>query len=113
MGERRTLRLVAESADACNLFDVPDGGKTVRHKLSVLARHCDTVGRPFDDIDRTISTRFDPAEPIGQFVARCRDLGPLGIQHIICITTGPWTAESVRQLAGAVPALTDTSADMR
>src|SRR4051812_11117034 len=41
MGERRTLRLVARYADACNLFDIPDGGATVRRKLEVLERHCD------------------------------------------------------------------------
>ncbi|HEX7430367.1 MAG TPA: LLM class flavin-dependent oxidoreductase [Mycobacterium sp.] len=38
-GERRTLRLVAEYGDACNLFDIPDGGKTVRRQLDVLGRH--------------------------------------------------------------------------
>ena len=36
MGERKTLRLVAQYADACNLFDIPDGGKTIRRKLDVL-----------------------------------------------------------------------------
>jgi alkanesulfonate monooxygenase SsuD/methylene tetrahydromethanopterin reductase-like flavin-dependent oxidoreductase (luciferase family) len=52
-GERRTLRLVARYADACNLFDIPDGGRTVRRKLEVLARHCDDVGRPYDAIVRS------------------------------------------------------------
>ena len=41
-GERRTLRLVAQYADACNLFGDAD---TVRHKVSVLERHCEDVGR--------------------------------------------------------------------
>src|ERR1700754_1611399 len=45
-GERRTLRLVAEYGDACNLFDIPDGGRTIRRQLDVLARHCADVGRP-------------------------------------------------------------------
>ena len=62
-GERKTLRLVARYADACNLFDIPDGGKTIRHKLDVLARHCDEVGRPFDDVERTVCTRMDADEP--------------------------------------------------
>ena len=47
-GERKTLRLVAQYADACNLFDIPDGGRTVTHKLTVLARHCADLGRPYD-----------------------------------------------------------------
>jgi hypothetical protein len=47
MGEKMTLRLVAQYADACNLFDIPDHGQTVRHKLEVLAHHCEKVGRPY------------------------------------------------------------------
>ena len=46
-GERRTLRIVAEHADICNLFGDPE---TIRHKLDVLRRHCDEVGRDYDDI---------------------------------------------------------------
>ena len=41
-GERKTLRLVAELADACNLFGEPD---VVRRKVDVLHRHCEEVGR--------------------------------------------------------------------
>ena len=49
-GERRTLKLVARYADACNLFgDV----ETVRHKLGVLRRHCDDLGRDYDEITKT------------------------------------------------------------
>ena len=51
-GEQVTLKLVAQYADACNIFgDV----ETVRHKLDVLRQHCDTVGRNFDDITRSSS----------------------------------------------------------
>lgn len=39
-GERRTLRLVARYGDACNLFDIPDGGRAIRRQLWVLDRHC-------------------------------------------------------------------------
>jgi alkanesulfonate monooxygenase SsuD/methylene tetrahydromethanopterin reductase-like flavin-dependent oxidoreductase (luciferase family) len=49
-GERRTLRLVARYADACNLFgDLA----TTRHKLEVLDRHCEDVGRDPAEIART------------------------------------------------------------
>ncbi|WP_020577816.1 LLM class F420-dependent oxidoreductase [Actinopolymorpha alba] len=49
-GEKRTLRLVAEYGDASNLFgDVP----TIRHKLAVLARHCEDVGRDPAEITNT------------------------------------------------------------
>jgi len=49
-GERRTLRIVAESADACNLFG---DAATMRHKLEVLARHCQAIGRDPATITKT------------------------------------------------------------
>lgn len=39
-GEKKTLRFVAQYGDACNVSDIPDGGETIKHKLSVLAGHC-------------------------------------------------------------------------
>jgi len=101
MGERKTLRLVAAYADACNLFDIPDEGKTIRHKLEVLARHCDEVGRPYDEIERTVSTRLDPGESPEAFAERCARLAALGIQHAVVITAGPWTADAVATLGTA------------
>ncbi|WP_377266901.1 TIGR03560 family F420-dependent LLM class oxidoreductase [Peterkaempfera sp. SMS 1(5)a] len=53
-GEKVTLRLVAQHADACNLTDHTDPG-FYRHKLEVLAGHCDAVGRNYDSILRTAS----------------------------------------------------------
>ena len=49
-GERRTLKLVAQYADACNLFGEAD---VIRHKIDVLHRHCDAVGRAPGEIDVT------------------------------------------------------------
>ncbi|PZS28873.1 MAG: LLM class F420-dependent oxidoreductase [Pseudonocardiales bacterium] len=51
-GERKTLRMVAQYAGACNLFAQDSG--TVAHKLDVLRRHCDDVGRDYVEIDKTI-----------------------------------------------------------
>jgi len=104
-GERKTLRLVAKYANACNLFDIPDGGKTVTRKLAVLAEHCEAVGRPYDDIEKTLSTRLEPGESPDSFVQRCRALAALGIEHAVVITAGPWTDDAVACLAAAVPAL--------
>jgi len=57
-GEKRTLRLVAQYADACNVFGDPDG---VRHKLEVLERHCADVGRdPAEITKTTLLTARDP-----------------------------------------------------
>ncbi|ANI42517.1 hypothetical protein [Mycolicibacterium vaccae] len=56
-GERKTLRLVAQYGDACNLFATsPDD---VAHKLGVLRRHCDDLGRDYETIRRTV-TVHDP-----------------------------------------------------
>jgi F420-dependent oxidoreductase-like protein len=101
MGERKTLRLVAEHADACNLFDIPDEGKTIRHKLEVLARHCEAVGRPYDAIEKTVSTRLNPGESAEAFAERCARLAALGLDHAVVITAGPWTEDAVGTLAAA------------
>jgi F420-dependent oxidoreductase-like protein len=92
MGERRTLPLVARRADACNLFDVPDGGATIRHKLDVLRRECERVGRDPAEVEVSLSTRVAPDESADQLAARCRDLEGRGIDHVVLITNGPWRA---------------------
>jgi F420-dependent oxidoreductase-like protein len=104
-GEQRTLRLVAQYADACNVFDIPDGGRTIRHKLAVLAGHCDAVGRRFDDIEKTVSTRLGADESPAGFVGRCRDLGALGIDHAVVIIDRAWSRDTLATLAAARPAL--------
>jgi len=63
-GEKRTLRLVAQYGDACNVFGDPDG---VRHKLDVLERHCADVGRDPGEITKTtLMTVRDPAAAADQ-----------------------------------------------
>lgn len=101
MGERKTLRLVAQYGDACNLFDIPDGGATIRRKLDVLRRHCAELGRSYESIDKTVSARVDPGESASNFAARCGNLAALGIDHVVAITTGPWTSRSIDILAAA------------
>src|SRR6202034_4672761 len=54
-GERKTLRLVARYADACNIFDTPE----LAHKLDVLRGHCASEGRDYAEIEKTAQTRFD------------------------------------------------------
>jgi F420-dependent oxidoreductase-like protein len=110
MGERVTLRLVAQYADACNLFDIPDGGRTARHRLDVLARHCERVGRPFDDVERTVSTRVRPGESVDEVTRRFEALASLGFQHAVVITPGPWTTELIDVLAHVAERLGEPAA---
>jgi F420-dependent oxidoreductase-like protein len=76
-GERRTLRLVARYADACNLFgDLP----TIRHKLEVLDRHCEEIGRDPATITKTrlgglvIAATAEQADLRGREMARARGM---------------------------------------
>ena len=100
-GEKRTLRLVAQYADACNLFDIPDGGQTVRHKLDILRQHCADANRPYDDIEKTLSTRLSPGESAASFATRAAEAAELGIEHLIAITPGPWTVPAIETLQEA------------
>jgi alkanesulfonate monooxygenase SsuD/methylene tetrahydromethanopterin reductase-like flavin-dependent oxidoreductase (luciferase family) len=65
-GEKRTLKLVAQYADACNITGGPD---QIRHKLDVLRSHCEAVGRDPSEITVTrLATLFltDSAQETGQ-----------------------------------------------
>nr|WP_090274204.1 TIGR03560 family F420-dependent LLM class oxidoreductase [Mycolicibacterium komanii]CRL67120.1 luciferase family protein [Mycolicibacterium komanii] len=105
-GTRRTLRLVAEYADACNLFDIPDGGAAISHQLDVLNRHCADIGRPPDQIERTVTTALDPGEPADQLAERCWKLGELGIGHTVVIARGrPFGDGDLDSLADAADRL--------
>jgi F420-dependent oxidoreductase-like protein len=99
MGETRTLPLVARYGDACNLFDIPDGGRTLRHKLDVLGRACDAAGRPRREIERTVSTRLAAGESRAAFAERCAALAECGIDHAVVIRSGPWTPETIALVA--------------
>ena len=57
-GEKKTLRLVAKYAQACNLFPSPE----LAHKLDVLREHCAREGRDYDDIEKTVMLPLDPGE---------------------------------------------------
>jgi alkanesulfonate monooxygenase len=57
-GEKKTLRLVAQYADACNLFAGPD----LERKLDILRGHCTDVGRDYDDIEKTVMFALDTGE---------------------------------------------------
>lgn len=92
-GERKTLRLVARYADACNLFANPDTGpEAVAAKLDVLRRHCDREGTDYDRIHRTIlwSAPLDPASGAAadDFVARMAHYAAVGVQEVVVMDHG-------------------------
>jgi F420-dependent oxidoreductase-like protein len=76
-GERKTLRLVAKYAQACNLFQTPD----LDRKLDVLRAHCEREGRDYDDIEKTVLFNFDVGEHgerCDTMVERLHDVAELG-----------------------------------
>ncbi len=85
MGEKKTMRLVAKYADACNLFAF-GGAEAVRLKLEVLRRHCEEAGRPYEAIEKTALGRLDfgPGGMTPQAaIDFCRQMSAAGIQHMI------------------------------
>ena len=101
-GERRTLPLVARHADVCNLFDIPDGGATLRRKLNVLGQACDEVGRDRADVEITLSTRIGPEECPREFAGRCVAFQAQGIDHIVLANSAPWTDEALGFVVEAI-----------
>jgi F420-dependent oxidoreductase-like protein len=80
-GERKTLRLVAQYADATNLFPLPLA--ELRHKLDVLRRHCDDVGRDYDEIAKTVvGTLVRPLDDVDAWLAIMEDYAAIGISQM-------------------------------
>ena len=78
-GERKTLRLVARYADACNLFDSPE----LAHKLDVLRQHCERENRDYATIEKTVQTRLDlgpKGERVNETIEHLQALAELGIE---------------------------------
>jgi F420-dependent oxidoreductase-like protein len=82
LGEKKTLRLVARYGDACNLF-AHLGWDVIGHKLDVLRRHCDEVGRDYEEIEKTTLGTISPGKTSEEILADCRCGAKLGIQHMI------------------------------
>ncbi|MBN9621280.1 MAG: LLM class F420-dependent oxidoreductase [Actinobacteria bacterium] len=80
-GEKKTLRMVAQYAQACNLFPTPD----LARKLDVLRQHCVDLGRDYDAIQKTVMMPLDPGPDgveVDALLTRLRELAGLGIEHV-------------------------------
>jgi F420-dependent oxidoreductase-like protein len=103
-GERKTLRMVAQYADATNLFGAD--GAEITHKLDVLRRHCDDLGRDYDTIQRTAMAGLDPVGERDAFLARMEQFAAAGIQLVTIQPVGPdpvaWLTELFDTVAPVV-----------
>ena len=91
-GEKKTLRLVAQYGDACNLHvgggpdEYREGIESIRSKLSVLRDHCDRIGRPYEEIERTALAGLNLSQTcnaISDTIHLCQSLAGIGVQHVI------------------------------
>lgn len=95
-GEKRTLKLVALYADACNISGPAD---VARPKLDVLKRHCDQVGRSYDEIERTtLATAFVGMD----LVAAAGELVDAGMRHLIYNMPAIHTLETINLFGSEV-----------
>jgi F420-dependent oxidoreductase-like protein len=106
-GETRTLRLVAQYGDACNLFAF-GGTAEVARKLDVLKRHCGVLGRPYHEIERTALGRVSGGTSATDLIATCRSLAAAGIQHFIFNLHDVHTVTPVEAIGrDVIPAVAD------
>jgi F420-dependent oxidoreductase-like protein len=109
-GERKTLRLVARYADACNLFASEPA--VVAHKLDVLSDHCADAGRDFAEVEKTIiSVGPDPLADVDGFIAKMQQYARLGVELVEIVPRGADPVGDVRRLGEeVVPRLAELEA---
>ena len=104
-GERKTLRLVAQYADACNFIG---DASTVKHKVGVLRGHCEAVGRDPAEIEVTVLANVPEDAGADAIVRDAEALAAAGADTVVARSTGPdpsrWLEETwgpvVPRLAG-------------
>lgn len=98
-GEKKTLRLVARYASACNLFAGPD----LARKLDILRSHCSAEGRNYDDIEKTVLiVPLDPGPSgsnIDAILTHLHDLAALGFTHAHCFVPQVWEPNRLTLIA--------------
>ena len=111
-GERRTLRLVARYADACNFLLLEPG--EVRQKLEVLRRHCDEIGRDVAEIEITNLVEVDLREghmTPADLLALVRAQADAGVQHLIVNMPEVWDLRHLERIGReVVPAVESLAA---
>lgn len=103
-GEKKTLRFVAMYGDACNLF--AESPESIAHKLDVLKQHCETEGRDYDEIEKTIMSAADPLADVDAFVSSMEEYAALGIQLVTLMPgSGDPVAGATQVCESVVPRL--------
>ena len=99
-GERKTLRFVAKYADACNPMGSPE---EVAHKIDVLRRHCDDLGRDPDEIEVTTMFRSLPPDPSADDIIRAAEAyAAVGVSTLVVAPIGDRPAATLEEMFGPV-----------
>ncbi|UIN30963.1 MULTISPECIES: LLM class F420-dependent oxidoreductase [Microbacterium] len=97
-GEKKTLKLVAQYADACNLSAMAE---VPTHKLDVLRAHCDDVGRDYDEIEKTAMIAINPTSTPEEVATRVDALSDAGFAATYVFAAGiDEPARAVELIAG-------------
>lgn len=97
-GEKKTLKLVAQYADACNLSAMTE---VPTHKLDVLRAHCDDVGRDYDEIEKTAMIAINPTSTPEEVATRVDALSDAGFAATYVFAAGiDEPARAVELIAG-------------
>jgi F420-dependent oxidoreductase-like protein len=99
-GERKTLRMVAQYAQATNLI-VADADAAA-HKLAVLREHCDDLGRDYDSIEKTAQARLQPGFTADEILETASALAAVGIEHVHFGVLGPDVPGSIARFGDEV-----------
>lgn len=102
MGKTKTLRYVAKYGDACNFFG-GRGDEVLREHLEVLEGHCSDVGRPYDEIEKTVLSTINPDEmDMAAVRARAEGFREMGFSHVIFNIQGDYTTDLISRLGDEV-----------
>lgn len=107
-GEKKTLRLVAQYADACNVFGSPE---MIARKYGILDEHCAAVGRDPAEIERStlqgvnLATDGGRGESAAQVIDRFGELADAGAEHVIFSVPGVHDPARIAALADVIPSL--------
>lgn len=106
MGPKKTLRFVAKHGNACNLFGAYEN-EVLKDRLDILKGHCEDVGRPYEEIEKTVLQTIDFEESTVQdVIARGEELQKLGFEHLIFNIKGEHTIETLNHFTDEIiPAL--------
>ncbi len=83
-GPNKTLRMVAQYADACNIGDW-NGTENMKKALDDIKRHCDAFGRDYDSIEKTClcTVNLSAKDTVGNTISRIKELSAMGFTHAI------------------------------